>query len=253
MSRLLEAMGRFSDDEQSRLRELGVIDEQVQQLRFAQLAIRVAIAPHAARNDALQLLEDIRKLSVELDRKLGVLLLPPTAGHSLVHALLEERYWRIADRQADDGPTLSEHLMPRLRALSASASHSIDSLPKQATRHRTGDPTPIRRIDEALLWGWVKAHGPVAGAWASFDNEADEIAAMIEHAQAQRPAKPYPAEFRPSVSASSAFREIVEICYSAAGYKAFPKRALEAYVSEKNRQRRELSAAIEDGVRQGGD
>lgn len=71
----------------------------------------------------------------------------------------------------------------------------------KCTAHRDGDPWLVEMIDVAMRRNWP----------------TDE---------------PYPRKLRPSVSVTSAFYKIVDICFEAAGYPHHPKRAIEAYVKE---------------------
>jgi|GEM_PF-2934957 len=232
----------FTDDQKSRLNELGVIPEQVHELRHTLAIVRRYVRRRAANNDIAEPLRDVARLASELARKLQTAMVPEAA------MMIEEGYWRA--RPKDEGPTVAMHMCPRLDALTAAARAAIDTVPN-GTQARTsvGDPRPIRAIDEALLDGWVKRYGPMACSWIDPDGGEDAvIAAMVKAAEENPPGKPFPARHRPSVSDGSAYREIVGICYAAAGYERYPKRALQAHVKAYNKERHELRASIDDAL-----
>lgn len=71
----------------------------------------------------------------------------------------------------------------------------------KCTVHRDGDPWLVEMIDVAMRRNWPTG-------------------------------EPYPRKLNPSVSVTSRFYKIVDICFEAAGYSDHPKRALEAYVQQ---------------------
>lgn len=215
----------FTDDQRRELKRLGVCDEQITGLRYALGHIRQSLRRPSANNAVAAHLAEIERLAIELSRKLRVGIVPEAAG------MIEEGYW--AQHPMDDGHNVAAHLCPRLDTLTAVANAAIEALPKgKPVRSRVGSPRPIRLIDDALRNGWVKRHGPVAMSWTD--------------------PEPFPAEHCPSVSEGSAYREIVGICYAAAGYKRFPKRALEAHVKACNLDRKELLAVLDEALSQAG-
>lgn len=246
----------FTDDQRRRLRTLGVIDEQVNELRHALIVVRQYVRTPAANNVQAEHLAEIESLARELSRKLRTAVVPEAAR------MIEERYW--LQRVMDDGATVAGHLCPRLDVLAASAASAADSLPKgKPVRSRAGNPEPVKRIDEALHAGWAKAHSlSLVSTWIDPDHEETELTATLERIASQLPesgsdaskalakAQRYPDSFYPSVSTGRqgqgrAFPDIVEICYAAAGYQQAPKRALEAYVKAHNRNRKELLAGLD--------
>ena len=232
----------FTDDQRSRLKERAVCEEQITELRHALGHIRRSVRKPSGNNAVAAHLAEIERLASELSRKLRVGIIPEAAG------MIEVGYW--AQRPMDDGHNVAAHLCPRLDTLIAVASAAIGALPKgKQARSNVVDPKPIRFIEEALVTGWVKRHGPVAVSWTDPDGGDDAvIAAMVEAAKANPPGKPMLASHRPSVSEGSAFHEIVGICYAAAGYDHFPKRALEAFIKACNKDRRELRAVIDEAL-----
>lgn len=206
----------FTTDQRGRLSELGVCDEQITKLRHALISVRSYVRRPAANNDAAAHLAEIEQLASELSRKLRAAVIPEAAR------MIEERYW--PQRPTDDGPTVAMHLCPRLDALTAAAVDAASAIPNnKPVRSRAGNPEPVRLIDDALNYGWWKAHST---------------------------AKPYPESLRPSVSTGKhgqgrAFPEIVGICYAAVGYESQPKRAIQAYVKAYNCDRKELLEAMD--------
>lgn len=241
----------FTDDQRRRLKTLGVIDEQVNELRHALIVVRQYVRTPAANNVQAEHLAEIESLASELSRKLRTAVVPEAAR------MIEERYWQ--ERLTDDGATVAGHLCPRLDALAASASSAVDSLPKgKPVRGRSGDPEPVKRIDEALHVGWAKAHPlGLVSAWIDPEHEETALTNALERIAADLPAlgsaasraraeaEVYPESLRPSVSTGPkgkgrAFPDVVAICYAAAGYDKAPKRALEAYVKAFNSNLKEL-------------
>jgi hypothetical protein len=213
----------FTNDQKRTLLGHGVCDEQITELRHALEHIRRDLRSPSANNAVATHLGEIEKLASELSRKLRVCIVPEAAG------MIEDGYW--TQRPMDDGYNVAAHLCPRLDTLTAVTSVAIDALPKgKPARSRTGSTRPIQLIDDALMNGWVKRK-------------------MIEAAKL---AAPFPAEHCPSVSEGSAYREIIEICYAAAGYRRFPKRALEAHVAACNRYRKELRTVVDEALSQAG-
>lgn len=206
----------FTDDQKRRLKDLHVCDEQITALRYALVSVRSFVRQPAANNEMAAYLEEVERLANVLSRKLRT----ATAIAPDAALMLEKLFW--AQRPTDEGPNMAANLCPRLDALIAASAEARESLPvgKQA-RSRVGNPEPVRRIDEALFHGWHMAN---------------------------RPAEAYPIAFRPSVSASSAFVEIVGICYTAAGYEQRPKRALQAYATAFNKDRRKLLRDMDEAL-----
>lgn len=250
----------FTDDQRRRLRTLGVIDEQVHELRHALIVVRQYVRTPAANNVQAEHLAEIESLATELSRKLRTYVVPEAAR------MIEERYW--LQRSMDDGATVAGHLCPRLDVLAASASNAVDSLPKgKPVRGRSGNPEPVKRIDEALQAGWAKAHPlGLVSAWIDPKHGEEALTIALEKIAADLPelgseasrarakAEKYPDSLLPSVSTGRrgqgrAFPDIVEICYAAAGYQKAPKRALEAYVKAYNRDRKELLAGLDAALR----
>ncbi|HEY5780339.1 MAG TPA: hypothetical protein VIT66_00520 [Lysobacter sp.] len=236
----------FTGDQRSELLRLGLCKEQVEELRRALVAVRSYVSPPAANNDTADLLREIEQLASDLARKLRALSNVADSAHHKAGSMIEEGYWTW--RPEDDGATVPNLLCPRLDALTIAASEAGSSLPKgKAVRPTAGNPAPIRSIERALVRGWSKAHDPVVSNRTDPEG-GDEVtlSAMVEEAKRDSLGKPYPRKLLPSVSVTSAFHQIVGICYAAGGYTAFPKRALQEYVANRNRTRKEIIALWPD-------
>lgn len=242
MAGLLSLLPDFSETDKERLQELGVVDKQIHELRFALVQVRRAIGPKATRNGTRLLLTEIHNLAGELDRKLCALVTQPSPEYGAAGAMLEERYWQIGDRQDDDGGSIPIHLVPRLRALATCADLALESLPGQPTRNRSADPAPVRAITNALLIGWREEHG--SNVFHIHEADGREVKTYPNGPQR----KPYPAEFRPSAADGSTFRKIVGICYGAVGGNDDPLAALKAYLRIEREIRKESMAALEAGI-----
>lgn len=267
----------FTADQRDRLKELGVIEEQVTELRRALMIVRSHVRRPPANNEVAEHLADIERLASELSRKLRPAVIPAPTPDSRgadceelsrklrtavipdAARLIEERYW--PQRPTDDGPTVALHLCPRLDALANAAASAIGVVPKgQQARSSASKPEPVRCIDEALHFGWTKAYGSNTAAWIDPKNEEAEIDEVIERIASKLPAKgsdaavalaqkqQYPDTLRPSVSEGRAFPEIVGICYAAVGYTTHPKRAIQAYVTAYNANRTKMLKAFNEAL-----
>jgi hypothetical protein len=226
----------FSDEHRRQLLKFGLIEEQILNLRYALISVKRTIAPRPAKNASLEVLDDIRELSDALALKLSALITQPTLAHQHVHGLLEERYWSVADRQNDDGATITHHLIPRLFALSVAAELATDNLPKGPTRVKSADPAPVERIENALVTGWFMGHRPAR-------DRDDE-----ERARLQPPVPPYPEALLPAAAENCAFRAIVGICYQSVGGTDDPLAALRAFLRTYNLYKAEAIHAMDAGI-----
>lgn len=207
----------FDAHQRKQLNDLKLCDEQVVELRNLLPHIRGHLSKPPAKNDVADMLDRVATQCDQLADTLRSLVILDDASHAAAAALIEVGYW--AAHPDDCGPTAAHHMVRRLDTLVRVALEAKAALPKAPTRHRTGNPQPIQWIDEALLHGWVKRHGK-PHSWTRKHVQAHQL-------------------LLPSVSEASQFHEIVEVCY-AAGYRRFPKRALEAYVKAQNETRNEL-------------
>lgn len=222
---------------------LGLCDEQIWELRFALVEVRRALRKPAARNDLSALLDDIADLADKLAHKLWAINAQTDASHGTALGLIEPEYWQ-GKRLEDDGPTVAHHLCPRLEALARAARIGREAIPNKPARHKVGDWRPIARIDAALSDGWARVHAPRVGRSECPETVSD----MIAYAKANPPAPPYPGALRPSSSPRCVFREIVGICYEAAGGNPDPERALKAYVALVRKKQSEMLAVLYEGL-----
>jgi len=232
----------FTPDQVRELRRLGLCDEQVGELRMALIEVSRTLFKRAGRNDVKAVLNDVQKLSTELIRLLGTIAAPPDAARGEALGRIEEGYWQ-GDRLHDDGPTSMHHVIPRLHALAAAARAGVVALPSAPTRSRNADPRPIARIRDALLFGWVKVHGPRVGTTHGHETLSD----MVADAKANPPAPPFPKKLRPS--RVGAFSEIAGICYAAAGSEYQPDAAIRNYLFAEKVQRSEMIKGFEQAIK----
>lgn len=250
----------FTKGQRQRLVRLGVSAQQVEQLRFALMDVKRVLFKPAGGNEVKAVLADIADQAEELTKKLTRATLQVEAAHAEAMARIEERWWEIRRANAqdkarailksgtgdpdsradaainalhgDDGQTSMHHLIPRLTALVDAARSGIDNIGSKPRRHRVADPLPVRAINDALLRGWSHEHGPPVRAGDGYGTVPRT--------------NPYPRELRPSSKEGSAFREIVRICYEAAGAPTEHDRlrAIEAFLQFRRKQQDELAAVL---------
>lgn len=231
----------FSDAARARLKALGVIDAQVEKLRFACVMIRLRISRPAPRNEVAELLGDVAKLSEKLLRKLAAIELQATPAYLLAHLLIEQGYWPA--RPHDSGASSSESVFPRLAAVRDAAREGKKSLPRVASRYRSADPHPIRAISDALKRGWSSQHGSAGFRVTS------ERGGEVRTYRADHQSKPFPTTLKASAADGSPFRAIVGICYEAVGGNPDPLAAIKAYLKSERQLRESALAALDAGIK----
>lgn len=211
----------FTATQRKRLKGLGVIPEQVEQLRGVLPFVQSTLDRPAAKNGVKAVLDDVAKHAHSLLSVLEPVVSRNDAERSTAldcmdDAFLDNRRLTGQVLRSDEGETAMRVLIPQLKQLrdaARSASRKIGPNPK-AARHRRADPMPVKAIDGALRMGWADVHAQ----WTSPHN----------------PGEPLPRQFEPSKRESSTFRKIVGVCYEAAGadIDADPVRAIEGYMRE---------------------
>lgn len=214
----------FSVDDRRRLVELGVSPEQVRKLRIALGTVRAVVSKRATHNGTRERLIEVEAHAKQLRDKLEALgFTQPSPEHGMAFVHLEQRYWKDPESREKTGPTVPHRLIPELNNLIDAARAAHSDVPLGAARSNTNSPAGVRAINEALRNGWYAEHrGAMCGT--------------------------YPEKFAPSYSANAAFREIVEICYRAAGKKADPKNAIDAYLKIYRDSSKELLAEVKLGM-----
>lgn len=230
----------FSATDRSRLKELGVVDAQIEQLRYACLRVRLTISPPAARNDVNALLDGVAKLTHKLLRKTAAIERQISTAHATAHLLIEQGYWHA--RPDDEGGVSFHCVAPRLKALRDAACAGKKQLPSKPSRLRSASPQPVRAIYQALVHGWTKEHG--SSVFEVYYENGKEVKTYTNEPNP----KPYPDTFHASAADGSAFREIVGICYAAEGGNSDPVTAIKAYLKIEKEIRTESRAAIEAGI-----
>lgn len=236
----MSARADFTAVQLRELQRLGCEPEQITELRHAFPRIRLALHRRAARNAVKASLETVAKHADALLKELGKIAMQTDPARAAANLIIEEVYWRHFPD--DSGPWSAHHMLPRLRAVADGARSGIEKLPAKPTRHHTANPLPIRAIDHALISGWSKVHVHIHHV------REDTPSQWAAHAKAHPPAGPYPRRFIASDAPKSAFREVVGICYEAAGAEVDtdPLRAIRAYLKLKREKHVEAMARLEE-------
>lgn len=194
---------RFSDDQRTRLRRLGLREEQIEALDATLLGVRTILTMVGTQAAVVDVRSELTKLDgALLAARKAVERMQSTTKNSALH----EAQTRIAvagyEREGSLGALGRAYdAVAEAHALVGAA---IVELPKKPTRHRTADPRPVRMIHDALARGWAAAYRGTS-----------------------MPGLP-----RKQVPARSVFREVVGNCYQAAGAaNTDPERAIRAYMA----------------------
>ncbi len=253
-------MHNFSREQRRELLRLGLCPEQIEELRPVIGRVRLWIRPPAARNKTRAHLAEVSKYAKALERKLSALESMAASDYRLAEELMQERYYARDPFPQDEAATMLMAFLPRLRTILEAADYSLANLePSGPARNRTGNPAPVRRIWEALVTGWGKAHSPVGCVTfvnvrkigtgdpaADAEDENAAVAEMLADAKTMPAGPPYPLELMPS---GGAFKDVVRLLYEVAGYaKGEPKRAIENFVAEYRANCEGAVAALERGM-----
>lgn len=195
----------FTAAQRKRLKDLQVIPEQVEQLRLVLPFVYSVLDNPATVNDVKATLREIAKRTHALHLVLGAAVSRRDAARAVATALVDGAFMEIRHSvglplRFDEGSELMRHLIPQLEQLHAVSNdlfNAIERAKLPPTRHRLSDPHPVGAIAGALSLGWADAHPQ----WTSPSD----------------PGGPMSEQFRPSAKDGSAFLEIVDICYEAAG------------------------------------
>lgn len=238
----MAGLPNFSEPDRKRLAQLGLCEGQIEQLRYARLAVRVALAKRAARNETRRLVDAIAKMADKLLKNMAAVENRISPAHGLAYSLIEQHYGQSLPD--DDGGTSFQCLAPRLKALREAARAGKCMLPTTPTRHRTANPEPVKVIAESLYYGWSKQHG--SGLLQGHVVDGQIVEEYIHPSGTH--SEPYPESLLPSAADHSAFLAIVVICYEAEGSKYEPIAAIKAYLRNERRSRAEEIATIEAAI-----
>src|SRR6185437_14018026 len=205
----------FTAGQRKRLVNLGVLPEQIEQLRVLLPTVKRVLQAPPGRNATMKVLDGLSK-------------------HAAAMIEVEQRYWKA--RPDDIGPSSAHNVIPRLTALADAARDAAAFMPPDQARRRTGSGRPIRWIDEALQSGWAVAQG-------------QREVRIVDGMEFKAGLPPYPDKFHPHESGK--FIEIVAVCYEAAGAPPNfePLAAIRAYVRGRKRQRDESLAVTTEAIR----
>lgn len=222
---------QFTDEQRARLRELGLIDEQIDRIEAVALPYVRSFGRPPARLDAVRAkMKEVRQhahaLALALERLSpewpGLATCKPEEAAALNEArfLLGRAHGR--DRTLPRPPpmdALPDMLTAEVRHIDAIAERALARARKTQTRSRLANTLPIEMIDEAMRDGWAMRYsGDVSVGWRllACRDGIDVDAAMA---------------VKRSSSPGSAYREIMGICYEAARHPtADPERAIKAFL-----------------------
>lgn len=202
----------FTAAQRKRLKELGVIPEQVERLRAVLVVVQSVLERAPAQNDVKAALEEVSKQT----HSLLAILRPMVSKDDVARAAAIEHMneaFMACRREAgqplrfEEGEVAMRILIPQLQQLHLAADTAFKKMGShlEPARSRTAQWIGVGVIDGALLDGWELAH----------------------------PHEPIPERVAPTAREGSTFREVAGICYEAAGAgaDADPLRAIRAYVS----------------------
>lgn len=190
------------------LKKLGVEAEQRTRLEPALRVIRLYLEPSPKLGEVRQHLIEVADTARAASRALQALLSAPDSegARSEAKARLRQASLRIDDEGLMHEPL--DQMSSTLRELLKVAKAAINKTPTEQTRQQA-HPYPIAYIDHALRIGF---------------NVIWKTIPIAER-------KPNP--FAPSARKGSPFRDVVAVCYAAAGApNADPLRAIRAYLAE---------------------
>ena len=232
----------FSSRDRKRLEALGLVDMQIQELRFALIHIRKHIAKPATRNGVAQILDDVDRLADELLQKTQAVVLQISPEHAQAHMLIEDGFWKAMPRAR--GPSSFQNIAPNVLALRNAAREGRRRLSIAPSRRKSASPQPVAAIRDALLRGWAKKYGSNHARVVGKDREGQRVIAHPTGPQS----KPYPPKFKPSGADGSAFRKVVGICYESVGGNADPVAAIRNFLKAERKLGAEAMKAFEMGV-----
>jgi hypothetical protein len=179
----------FTQDQCSRLAELGAEPEEIEELRRCLPFLRWSIEPPPPVTPVRERLKDLEKAL----HKVGSLI---PSKQTLVSAEAEAR---LLEESAD--PDVLENIRRVIEAVIAASKAAREKLPKQR-RYHTAWPA-VRVIDDALLRGFIRHH------------QASGLG-LVRHGDGLEPHSPMPPRtLLPSRSGN--FAKIVEVCWQTLG------------------------------------
>lgn len=197
---------KFSEDQKAQLRRLGFNEQQIESLGEA-LPRVVAVfrlenrLPVSDVRDELQKLQSVlRDAAKSLNR-----IQNATANQGALNEALTRTMYAEYLRSLEPG------VLSRAHDASVEAVLAVDGaiagMPAKPTRRKTASVRPIRIVHDAIVEGWIAAH-------------SGTVLPGLPEAQC------------PSSSLNSAFRQVIGVCYEAAGRgrDCDPERAIKAYL-----------------------
>ena len=202
---------------------LELLPAQIEELENIALPLIQAILRKApARNDVRDLLQDtaraLQSAKTKLEKLLAAGSIPNRNAGSPGDAAMA-RVLLASYELGADGDVL-DLALPAIGSAILVVEKASESLPDKPVRHVLASPRPIAWIDQALLSGFLKAHGHWPGTAGP---------------GSQTPLPPY--LVHASYAAGSNYPRIVEICYDAVGLGAGSReRAIKAFIAWRKRR-----------------
>lgn len=195
----------FSIEYLQQLKQFGVVEEQIEDLQNHVLpAIRLLLRPRPTlaevRAELTGFGEAVKDLTNAIERINGGV---DGSAHAEVCELITREHWRTELTDSD----VFDDLLLSLEMLQLIVKRAAAALPTTQRRPLTAKAGPVKAIDQALRSGFERHH-----------QEAG-----------QEVVPPY--TLHTSSSPGSPFREIVGICYAAAGANRDPERAIKNYLA----------------------
>lgn len=215
----------FSEEQRRRLRDLNVLDQQIEYLERELPMCRAMLIQRPPLQDVR---DEFDRLTMNLE-SMALQLTRFTTPSPNLPALNEAKVrMQLASYEArDEQPPEDRHAdmqeMDRaLRAirvaLTVAKKARANLLTEKQRIHRKASPEPVARLHIALWNGWGDVYFPAR------DYEAE----LLDDEPAEIPSYP----FMPSTAASSAFMSVMSICYEAftGDIDIVPERAVRAFV-----------------------
>lgn len=201
----------FTAAQRKRLKDLGVIPEQIERLRAVLVVVQSALQRDPAQADVRDVLGDVAKHTHSLLATLRPMVSRNDVARAVAIEHMDEAFMdlRREARQPlrfEEGEVAIRILIPQLQQLHLAAHNAFRKMGSylKPARSRTANWIGVSVLDGALRDGWGLAH----------------------------PHEPIPEKFEPTAKEGSTFREVVGICYEAAGagIDADPLRAIRGYM-----------------------
>ena len=203
----------FTEEQKEPLSRLGLFDQQIKAVESVLPTVQALLGQAAPLTDVREPIESLGKALASAS--LAIAHLCPAYNNTSAKQEARLRL-QLADFHLNrnmNGETL-DTAAQSLATTAKVVERALQHLPRDQRRHRA-NPLPIATIERALL----------------------ESCDLKLHT-----GKRFPPFLKPSASEASPFREIIEICYAAAGAKnSNPERAIKAHIAQARQARKTRS------------